>query len=41
MNYYEDINPNELASNQSLDFFILGLIIGAVIVIYLLRNNTN
>mgnify|MGYP000560117742 CR=1 FL=1 len=41
MNYYDDINPNELASSTSFDFFILGLVIGAVLIAYLLRNNTN
>jgi len=41
MNYYDDINPDELASSASFDFFILGLVIGAVIIAYLLRNNTN
>ena len=41
MNYYDDINPNELASSNNFDFFILGLVIGAVLIAYLLRNNTN
>ena len=41
MNYYEDINPEDLSLSTSFDFFILGLIIGAVLVVYLLRNNTN
>ena len=41
MNYYDDINPNELASTSNLDFFILGLVIGALLIAYLLRNNTN
>ena len=31
MNYYDDINPNELASSSNFDFFILGLVIGAYI----------
>ena len=41
MNYYDDINPEELSLSTSFDFFILGLIIGAIIVVYLLRDNTN
>ncbi len=41
MNYYNDINPSELASSTNFDFFILGLVIGAVLIAYLLRNNTN
>jgi hypothetical protein len=41
MNYYDDINPNELASSSNFDFFILGLVIGAILIAYLLRNNTN
>ena len=41
MNYYDDVNPDELASSTSFDFFILGLVIGAVLIAYLLRNNTN
>ncbi len=41
MNYYDDINPEELSLSTNFDFFILGLIIGAVLVVYLLRNNTN
>ena len=40
MNYY-NVNPDELASSTSFDFFILGLVIGAVLIAYLLRNNTN
>jgi len=41
MNYYDDINPNELASNSNFDFFILGLVIGAILIAYLIKNNTN
>tara|TARA_R100000742_G_C4230366_1_gene52082 strand:+ start:544 stop:669 length:126 start_codon:yes stop_codon:yes gene_type:complete len=41
MNYYDDINPEELALTPTLDFFILGFIIGALLMVYLLKNNTN
>ena len=41
MNYYDDVNPDELALSMSFDLFIIGLIIGAVLIAYLLRNNTN
>ena len=41
MNYYDDVNPDELALSTSFDLFILGLVIGAVLMAYLLRNNTN
>jgi hypothetical protein len=39
--YYDDINPDELATSTSFDFFILGLVIGAALIAYLLRNNSN
>ena len=41
MNYYDDINPYELVSSTNFDFFILGLVIGAVLIAYLLKDNTN
>jgi|OM-RGC.v1.039164281 hypothetical protein len=41
MNYYDDINPDELASSTNFDFFMLGLVIGVVLIAYLLKDNTN
>ena len=41
MNYYDDVNPDELALSTSFDLFIIGLLIGAALIAYLLRNNTN
>ena len=41
MNYYDDINPEELTSIPTFDFFILGFVIGALLMVYLLKNNTN